>query len=63
VQDFSDKDKNTSYVSEYLPFYRKFDDDAGRSVDKALWTFGKFFKSSYGEKLSIQPSSLDIENS
>jgi hypothetical protein len=49
-----DQDKIVSYLSDYIPFHRQFQDDENRSVDKALWTFGKFLKSPFGEILSIQ---------
>lgn len=47
-----DKDKIESYLAHYIPFYKQFKDDENRSVDKALWTFGKFLKSQYGEILN-----------
>jgi len=34
--------KINSYVREYLPFHATFDGIDNRSVDKALWAFGKF---------------------
>jgi len=46
-------EKIATYLSDYIPFHRQFQDDGNRSVDKALWTFGKFLKSPYGEILTI----------
>jgi hypothetical protein len=47
-----DPDKIKSYVSRYLPFYRTFDGigKGSRSVDKALWAFGKFLKNANGRQ-------------
>jgi hypothetical protein len=40
-----DAQKILSYCQRYLPFYATFDGiDHHRSVDKALWIFGKFLK-------------------
>jgi hypothetical protein len=40
-----DAQKIMSYCQRYLPFYATFDGiDHHRSVDKALWNFGKFLK-------------------
>ncbi len=41
-----DREKIKSYIEEYLPFYSEFNcaEDGSRSLDKALWTFGKFLK-------------------
>lgn len=37
-----DPRKIDSYIQIYLPFYKRFAPFDGRSVDKALWAFGKF---------------------
>jgi hypothetical protein len=39
-----DPRKIDSYISRYLPFHATFNGIDGRSVDKALWAFGKFLK-------------------
>jgi hypothetical protein len=46
------QEKIATYLSDYIPFHGQFQDDGNRSVDKALWTFGKFLKSSFGKILS-----------
>lgn len=42
-----DPKKLNIYVNEYLPFFRGFPRLEGRAVDKALWMFGRFLKSSF----------------
>lgn len=37
-----------AYTSRYLPFHAMFSGIDGRSVDKALWAFGKFIKQYQG---------------
>lgn len=37
-----DPRKIESYIQRYLPFHATFNGIDGRSVDKALWAFGKF---------------------
>ena len=37
-----DPRKIDAYIERYLPFHEQFADIDGRSVDKALWSFGKF---------------------
>jgi hypothetical protein len=39
-----DPRKIGSYIRRYLPFHATFDGIDSRSVDKALWAFGKFLK-------------------
>jgi hypothetical protein len=41
----SDTSKERSYLERYLPFHRKFACSDLRAVDRALWVFGKFIKS------------------
>jgi hypothetical protein len=41
-----DPQKIESYCHRYLPFHAKFEGIESRSVDKALWAFGKFLKES-----------------
>lgn len=38
----TDRLKIATYINDYLPFYAEFDGLDRRSVDKALWAFGKF---------------------
>jgi hypothetical protein len=47
------QEKITTYLSDYISFYGQFYDDGNRSVDKALWTFGKFLKSPFEKILNI----------
>jgi hypothetical protein len=42
----NDKKKIQLYLDRYVPFNQSFRDMDGRDVDKALWTFGKFLKTS-----------------
>ena len=37
-----DPRKIDTYIDRYLPFHAQFSDFDSRSVDKALWAFGKF---------------------
>jgi hypothetical protein len=37
-----DPDKIRAYIDQYMPFHARFDGMPQRSVDKALWAFGKF---------------------
>ena len=37
-----DPRKIEAYINKYLPFHAKFSAIDGRTVDKALWAFGKF---------------------
>lgn len=37
-----DPRKIDAYINRYLPFHAQFEAIDGRSVDKALWAFGKF---------------------
>ena len=39
-----DPRKVEAYINRYLPFHSQFAAIDGRSVDKALWSFGKFLK-------------------
>ena len=39
-----DKRKIRLYLDRYLPFHRRFAGSDQRSVDRALWAFGKFIK-------------------
>jgi len=39
-----DSEKLNSCIQAYLPFHNAFGQSDKRSVDKALWTFGKFLK-------------------
>lgn len=39
-----DAEKIDQYLDEYLPFHRQFDGLDSRSVDQALWFYGKFLK-------------------
>jgi hypothetical protein len=39
-----DVDKIEKYLIAYVPFYRDLDGNEDRTVDKALWTFGKFIR-------------------
>lgn len=39
-----DQDKVCVYLERYLPFHEQFKGLPQRSVDKALWAFGKFLK-------------------
>lgn len=39
-----DPRKIEAYVRRYLPFHAEFDGMEGRTVDKALWAYGKFLK-------------------
>jgi hypothetical protein len=38
--------KIKAYVERYEPFYRTFDDLHPRTIDRALWVFGRFLKTS-----------------
>lgn len=49
-----DPEKIETYLADYLPFYAGFKDDGKRSVDRALWTFGKFLKSPFEKMLDIE---------
>jgi len=42
----SDAKKVESYIERYLPFHKKFRGINSRSVDRALWFFGKSLQSS-----------------
>ena len=42
-----------SYIRSYLPFYAEFPTMPVRSVDKALWMFGRFLKSPFRSLVSI----------
>jgi len=37
-----DSEKIGAYISHYIPFHARFDGLPHRTVDKALWAFGKF---------------------
>jgi len=37
-------DKQSSYINEYLPFYKEHGEYEDRKLDKALFTFGQFLK-------------------
>ena len=37
-----DDEKIRAYIEQYMPFHARFDGMPQRSVDKALWAFGKF---------------------
>jgi hypothetical protein len=37
-----DPDKIRAYIDQYMPFHARFDGLPHRTVDKALWAFGKF---------------------
>jgi hypothetical protein len=37
-------DKQSSYINEYMPFYKEQGDYKGRKLDKALFVFGQFLK-------------------
>ncbi len=39
-----DSDKVQAYLVRYLPFHHRFQGIDQRSVDKALWSYGKFIK-------------------
>lgn len=39
-----DSDKIRTYLGEYMPFHAQFGRLPQRSVDKALWAFGRFIK-------------------
>lgn len=39
-----DTEKIQQYLTRYLPFHRKFKGINPRSLDKALWSYGKFVK-------------------
>jgi hypothetical protein len=39
-----DSEKVRDYLTKYLPFHRKFQGISHRSLDKALWVYGKFLK-------------------
>ena len=39
-----DASKVDSYLLRYLPFHSKFSDVDSRTLDRALWVFGKFIK-------------------
>ncbi|KAF0154909.1 MAG: hypothetical protein FD159_2388 [Syntrophaceae bacterium] len=41
---YDDRRKIKAYIDRYLPFHAKFAAFKGRTVDKALWAFGKFIK-------------------
>jgi hypothetical protein len=43
--------KVRSYLEKYRPFFSQFADLPSRSVDRALWAFGKFLGSGYGDML------------
>jgi hypothetical protein len=45
------REKIATYLSDYISFHAQFQDDGNRSVDKALWTFGRFLKSPFGKIL------------
>jgi hypothetical protein len=38
----TDRRKIESYINNYLPFHAEFSELNSRSVDKALWAFGRF---------------------
>ena len=40
----SDPEKVRLYLGRYLPFYQEFTGFDTRSVDRALWSFGRFIK-------------------
>jgi hypothetical protein len=40
----ADADKVQRYLQQYLPFHQRFQKMNRRSVDKALWFYGKFLK-------------------
>jgi hypothetical protein len=44
LDDKSDKEKIELYLTQYLVFYNRFEGIDSRSVDRAVWTFGKFIK-------------------
>jgi len=37
-----DPEKIQTYIGEYMPFHARFDGSPQRTVDKALWAFGRF---------------------
>jgi hypothetical protein len=39
-----DKDMQSCYINEYMPFYKEQGDYKGRKLDKALFVFGNFLK-------------------
>lgn len=39
-----DNDKVEQYLTRYLLFHQRFQGNDQRSVDKALWFYGKFVK-------------------
>ena len=46
INTWSDHTKISAYLHRYLPFYESFAGLEHRSVDRALWSFGKFVKNS-----------------
>jgi hypothetical protein len=44
ITGWSDARKITAYIQRYLPFHRTFSKIDHRSLDRALWSFGKFIK-------------------
>ncbi len=46
IEMWSDANRISAYLRRYLPFHAIFVDSHQRSVDRALWSFGKFIKRS-----------------
>ncbi len=44
LNDCNDKEKISMYLNQFLPFSRKFKSIQPRTVDRALWAYGKFLK-------------------
>ena len=53
IGDLSDKLKIQFYLERYLPFIQQFNGCTIRSIDRALWTFGKFINGWNIEGMSI----------
>jgi hypothetical protein len=46
LDSFNDKNKIAQYINQYLIFRKNFSEIDDRSVDRALWAFGKWLKTS-----------------
>jgi len=49
----NDNEKMSKYLRDYLPFYKSLGNFPGRTLDKALWMFGRFLKSPWHKLLPI----------
>jgi hypothetical protein len=47
------KEKLGLYIERFIPFHRRFQGIDFRRVDRALWTFGKFIKTTIGRKMLV----------